>query len=102
MKFTIEEQGAPVPNVAHVIYQSHDCIGIELDMSSKYCELSASSGHSVFIGASEHSLRLKEGVDRDRLTVVKFDLPEGKWDLSVGSRNGRYTLTFYYLRDKET
>lgn len=30
------------------------------------------------------------------------DLPEGKWDLSVGSRNGRYTLTFYYLRNKET
>lgn len=102
MNYTIEEQGAPIPGGAFVTYQSADCIVIELDMTSKYCDLFASSGVKVFIGANASSLRLRNDIDRDKLTVVKFDLPEGNWDLAVGSRSARYTLTFCYLRQKDT
>ena len=98
MNFTIKTQGAPVPNAAAVVYQSEGCIVIELDMQSKYTSIEASSGHSVFIGASEHSLRLHPDKVRDEYTIVEFDLPPGKWTYTCGS-GGRYTLTMCFLKE---
>jgi hypothetical protein len=91
----IVQQGAPVINSAWVVYKTDQVILIEVDLTSKYCEVGASCGNGVFIDPTEHSLYLDTFSDREAFTWVEF--PEAKGYSFFGSSSGRYTvqLTFF-------
>lgn len=96
--YIIKHRGAPVVGEALILYESDSCVVIELDLSSKYCTIAASSGHSLMLGATDYSLGLNQDVDRDELTWVEFLLPEGTWRYTCGSVS-RYTAHICFLRD---
>jgi hypothetical protein len=102
VKYHIDPQGAPVFNVAYSIIRHRDIITIEIDMESKYCEIdstlwSSTDGPGVCIVANERSLRLKEGIDRDAMTVITF--PEFKRWHVYGWSGGRYTFCICLTRE---
>lgn len=98
METKVTHQGAPVINYASVLYQNEDCIVIELDLHSKYCDLVATGGHKIMLQAGAASLKLNPEVDRDQVTMVEFAMPEGKWTYTCGSAS-RYSVTTCWLRD---
>ena len=97
---TVKDQGAVVVNDAVVVYESDCAIAIELDLKSKYCDLTASVGHGVMLGTTEYSLHLNEEADRDRSTWVEFDLPPGKWRFFCGGVS-RYTFNAVFLKEEK-
>lgn len=92
-------QGAVRVNNAWTEYESDGAIAIAVDLHSKYCELEASCGHQLLLGADEHSLHLQDGVDRNAITHIELELPPGNWSLFTG-RVSRYTAYVVYLRDR--
>lgn len=103
--FTVIQQGAPVINGGCIIERSENLIAIEIDMKSKYCEVGLFTHEDpenvcgLMIGANEDSLNLKEGIDKDTYTEIKFPNFKG---FSVFAANlGRYTLSVCLIRDKE-
>lgn len=98
IELNIKQQGAPVVNFAAARYQSDKCVVVELDLRSKYCEIMASAGHALIIGATPASLHLHDTASRDELTLVEFKLPPGTWTYACGNL-GRYTLTACYLKE---
>lgn len=56
MKISIAKQGAPVVDSAMTVISSDDVEVIELDMTTKYCEVVASSGQTVYIACRETAL----------------------------------------------
>lgn len=93
-------QGAVVPNTAHTRYESDDCIVVELDLVSKYIEITGSAGHRLFLNASEHSQHLHASRDRSEFTFVEFELPPGEWRFACGS-GSRYSVTACFLKVQE-
>jgi hypothetical protein len=78
VKYAVLEQGSPVISSAYYIEKKPTIVAIEIDLRSKYCEVSASgsdsSGPFLAISACKESIKLNELVERDAETIIS--LPE--------------------------
>lgn len=95
MKISIAKQGAPVVNSAMTVISSDDVEVIELDMTTKYCEVVASSGQTVYIACRETALHWY-GDDKTALTEVVL-AREGFEFFACGG--GRYTIRLVFVRE---
>lgn len=93
----VTTQGAVRVNCATVERDYGDCLLLNVDLHSKYAEMSATmsgdgQGPSVFLSADERTLHLDETQPRGQDTTIEF--PEHKgWRVFASSGPGRYTLT---------
>ena len=95
IRCAVKHKGAPIINGGYVHEIGKNIVALEIDLKSKYCEVSCSFGGSdgtcgVYINANERSLHLNEKVNRDEPTVIEFTDFVG-WDV-FACGIGRYTL----------
>ena len=99
IKIDITNQGAPVINSGIIYKKSKDIVLIEIDLKSKYCNEVAYVGDKypgISISAIKESLYLKEDVDKDEPTIIKF--PEFEGYYIYASTSGRYTINLCLLK----
>lgn len=89
--YTIHVQGAPLVASAWMRRKSRRIVCIDFDMQSKYCDVYGWSTGAIYIGASEHALKLSPDHDRNEYTTVRFTGKYAGWDVFSAS-GGRYTL----------
>ena len=96
------QQGAPVVNGAIVYKESDNVVAIEVDLHSKYCELfgthGGDGGPGITIGATDESLYLAEGVDRDIFTDISFCDYGPEWSVWAASC-ARYAACVCLIRE---
>lgn len=103
--FRVAQQGAPICNGAVICAEGKDVVAISIDMKSKYCNVDAIiDSYQIAIGADEHSLHLKEGIDiktpekyLEALTIVEFPRFKG-WEIFC-AHIARYTLRVCLIRE---
>ena len=98
---TIKTQGSPLINGGYVRETGENIVALEIDLKSKYCEISCSFGGSdgtcgVWIEANERSLNLNKEVKRGAPTIIEFTDFSG-WEVFAGNI-GRYTLSVCLIR----
>lgn len=101
IRCTIKHKGAPIVNGGYVQEICKNIVALEIDLASKYCEVSCSFSSydgtcGVYIDANERSLHLNEKVERDEMTVVEFTDFVG-WDVFAWAI-ARYTLSVCLIR----
>jgi len=92
----IRKQGAPVVNGGYVYRIGRNIVALEIDLKSKYCEVSISFKDSdgtcgLYITTNERSIHLNKKVSREEPTVLEFPDFIG-WDVFAYGI-GRYTLS---------
>lgn len=98
----IVTQGAPVINTGGVYAKGDDVVALEIDMSSKNCKVSATSGGDlpgIYIDATERSLSLDPTKSIEDSTFIEFPQYAG-WDVWCNSIS-KYTLSVCLVRDKQ-
>lgn len=101
IRCTIKHKGAPIINEGRVLEIGKNIVALEIDLKSKYCEVSCSFGGSggtcgVYVNANKRSLHLNEKVNRDEPTAIEFTDFVG-WDV-FACGIGRYTLSVCLTR----
>lgn len=101
IRCAIKHQGAPIINDGYVREIGKNIVALEIDLRSKYCEVSFSFGGSdgtcgMYVNANERSLHLNEKVKRDEPTEIEFTDFVG-WDV-FACGIGRYTLSVCLIR----
>lgn len=94
-------QGAPIINEGSVHRNGDNVVALEIDLSSKYCKVGATSGGTlpgIYIDADEQSLNLDESKKVEDSTFIEFPQYEG-WNVWCASI-GRYTLSVCLVREK--
>lgn len=100
LEIKIVTQGAPVINAGSVYSKGADVVALEIDLHSKYCEVSATSGGEfpgIFIDANERSLELDKTKSVEESTFIEFPQYAG-WNVWC-SGIGRYTLSVCLVRN---
>ena len=95
----IELQGLPIVNSGTVVARGDCVIAADIDLSSKYCEVSAFTSGSdgipgVHIDAGEFGLHLKDGAEGG--TWLRFPELQG-WNVWAANI-GRYTLAICFVK----
>ena len=103
IKYTIEQQGAPVISSVYTTIIHDNIIALEIDMKSKYCEIgghvSTSEGYcGIMIDAIKSSLYLDESKDKDMFTSIMFTEYKG-WSIYCADV-GRYTIRVVLVKDE--
>lgn len=96
--FRISRQGAPVVNSVYLVCQHEDVVVLNIDMKSKYCNVSCTGSNNhhgqsiplILIGAIEESLCLHKNHERDDFTEITFPAYEGFAVMATGG--GRYDI----------
>jgi hypothetical protein len=101
IRCAVKHKGAPIVNGGYVREIGKNIVALEIDLKSKYCEVSCSFGGSdetcgVYINANERSLHLNKYVKRDEPTALEFTDFVG-WDV-FACGIGRYTLSVCLIR----
>lgn len=101
IRCAIKYKGAPIINEGYVREIGKNIVALEIDLKSKYCEVSCSFGGSdgtcgVYVNANKRSLHLNEKVKRDEPTAIEFTDFVG-WDV-FACGIGRYTLSVCLTR----
>jgi hypothetical protein len=94
MRITVD--GAVRVNGALVERDYGDCVLVEVDLHSKYCEMGGTTsggngGPSVWLMASQHSLHLDDSKPRDAMTEIEFYEHVG-WSVFSAYGPARYTM----------
>jgi hypothetical protein len=104
IKVKIVTQGGPVVNDGWIVASGPDIAAVDIDLSSKYCVVEATSGSHdglapmVYIGADKNSLHLKKGREAKTTEIA---LPQYKgWQIWM-SELSRYTLSICLIKPKE-
>lgn len=91
-------QGTPRISSAFLLYSSDHVAIVELDMSTKYCDVSMSSAESIWLTCSERT-PLDPGDEGKRwdMTQIKLvDRPELRF---LASGGGRYTIELVFASE---
>lgn len=101
IRCAIKHKGAPIINEGYVREIGKNIVALEIDLKSKYCEVSCSFGGSdgtcgVYVNANERSLYLNEKVKQDEPTAIEFTDFVG-WDV-FACDIARYTLSVCLIR----
>jgi hypothetical protein len=107
LRFNIETQGAPQVSNEYgegvILYKYDDVVIAEIDMQSKWCEVSSTlTGDKflgVFVNATKRSLHLLEGKDMEEETLINFPNFLG-WRI-YSAECCRYTLRLVFIKEKE-
>lgn len=96
------EQGAPRVNTAFIAAKDRKMIAIHVDLRSKHCEAHAMSTDKnetpcISITATECSINLQPGKDKDDDTIISFPEFKGYKAFAAGWA-GKYTINVVLIK----
>ena len=103
VKIKLKNRGEPVINRGVIREVNENLIAIEIDLKSKWCEVSCTTGGNgdiigIYIDATTKSTNLRKGAKVDEPTVI--DLPDFTgWDVFT-CHVSRYTLRICLIKSE--
>lgn len=99
----VDQQGAPDMDHWYLRYANDDVIIVDIDMRTKYCEITAVGNGMLMVGCKDCALYLHRMFEDDpkALTILRLAEPYAHWEYAASSC-ARYTITAVFHRRYES